>query len=264
VKAGDLLVKLDLGEQGMAVAREQAGVKSAKARYDDLSLGSRKAEIAAAEAEVGDRRAAVTLARKELDRQKSLLEKKVGTERDFDRARTDLERTEAALKMSAERLLLQKEGFRKNQTQGARFDVDRAETVLKQSEVIAKEAELRAPADGVILHRIAEPGQLLVAGQPGVTMAFANRLYVRTFIPESRLGQVKAGAVAHVTVDAFPGKTFPAKVTEISETAEFTPKPVETRSERVNLVFAAKVDLDNGWKEPLVPGQPADVTLDAR
>ena len=62
-------------------------------------------------------------------------------------------------------------------------------------------------------------------------------------------------------MDSFPGKSFPAKVTEISPDAEFTPKPVETRGERVNLVYAAKVDLDAGWDEPLVPGQPADVTV---
>jgi hypothetical protein len=64
-----------------------------------------------------------------------------------------------------------------------------------------------------------------------------------------------------VTVDAFPGEKFPAHVTEISPDPEFTPKPVETKSERVNLVYAAKVDLDRGWKEPLVPGQPADVAV---
>ena len=66
---------------------------------------------------------------------------------------------------------------------------------------------------------------------------------------------------AQVSVDSFPGRLFPAHVTEISPDAEFTPKPVETREERVNLVYAAKVDLDAGWAEPLVPGQPAEVTI---
>ena len=92
-------------------------------------------------------------------------------------------------------------------------------------------------------------------------MAFAGRLYVRAFIPETKLGRVRQGMPAQVSVDAFPGKLFPAHVTEISPDAEFTPKPVETREERVNLVYAAKVDLDAGWAEPLVPGQPAEVTI---
>jgi HlyD family secretion protein len=92
-------------------------------------------------------------------------------------------------------------------------------------------------------------------------LAFANRLFVRTFIPEGQLGSVKNGAAATVTVAAFPGRTFAAHLTEISPDAEFTPKAVETRAERVNLVYAAKADLDRGWNEPLVPGQPAEVEV---
>jgi HlyD family secretion protein len=140
--------------------------------------------------------------------------------------------------------------------------VDRATVVLKQSESVARENEIRAPADGVVLHRMAEPGLLLAPGQPALTLAFGGRLYVRAFIPETKLGKVRQGSPAKVHVDAFPGRDFPARVTEISPDAEFTPKPVETREERVNLVYATKVDLDDGWTEPLVPGQPAEVVVD--
>ncbi len=262
VKAGEVLARLDLGETALAVERDRENVRSAEARYEDLASGSRKPEISAAEAEVSDRRAAVELARRELERQNMLLEKKVGTERDHDRAKTDLERAEAVLKASQDRLRLAVEGSRHDQTAGARFDADRARVQLKQSETVAKEAEIRAPADGVILHRMAEPGLLLAAGQPALTMAFLDRLYVRTFIPETRLGRVRTGQSARVSVDAFPGRTFEARVAEISPDAEFTPKPVETRNERVNLVYSTKVDLVAGWKDPLVPGQPANVAVD--
>jgi len=262
VKAGDLLARLDLGDTALAVERDREGLRSAQARYADLASGSRQPEIAAAEAEVRDRRAAVDLARKELDRQDVLLEKKIGTARDHDLAKTELERAEAALKASQEKHRLTVEGSRRNQTEQARFEADRARVQLRQSETVAKEAEIRAPADGVILHRIAEPGLLLGAGQPALTLAFADRLYVRTFLPETKLGKVRTGQPATVTVDAFPGKRFPARVAEISPDAEFTPKAVETKEERVNLVYATKVDLLQGWKEPLVPGQPADVTVE--
>ncbi len=263
VKAGDVLVKLDLGETAIAVERDRQGVQSATARFEDLKVGSRDAELRAAEQEVADRKAAVELAKPELERQQVLLSKKVGTPRDVDVARTTLERAQANLRMSEEKLKLLHEGFRKYQTEQARFDVDRAKSVLKQSESVAKESEIRAPADGVVLHRMAEPGLLLGPGSPALTMAFANRLYVRTFVPETQLGRVKPGQPAEVTVDAFPGRRFPGRVTEISPDAEFTPKPVETRRERVNLVYAAKVDLDGGWSEPLVPGQPAEVAVTA-
>ena len=261
VKAGQLLVKLDLGETAIAVEREQAGVRSAELRADDLAAGSRGAEIEAAEAEVSDRRAAVNLASREQERQAFLLERKVGTQRDYDRARTELERARAALKVSQEKLELAREGARRNQTAAARADAERAAAVLEQAVVIARENEIRAPADGVILHRLVEPGQLLGPAQPAITMAFANRLYVRTFIPETKLGKVKSGMPAKVMVDAHPGREFAAHITTISPDAEFTPKAVETRAERVNLVYAAKAELDRGWAEPLVPGQPAEVIV---
>ncbi len=263
VKAGDVLVRVDLGETSIAVAREQAGVRAAEARAEDLRSGTRTAEIGVAEAEVADRRAAVALAAKEAERQSALVAEGIVARRDGDQARTELERARAALKASDERLALAREGSRPKQTAAARADADRAAAVLQQSVVLAREGEIRAPADGVIVHRLAEPGQVVGGGQPAITMAFADRLFVRTFIPETRLGKVKMGAAAKVTVDAFPGREFAAHITEISPEAEFTPKAVETSSERVNLVYAAKADLDRGWSEPLVPGQPAEVTVPA-
>ena len=262
VKAGDLLVRLDLGDTALDVERDREGLRSAEARYADMASGSRRAEIAAAEADVRDKQAAASLARRELERQDMLLEHKVGTPRDQDRAKTELDRAESALKASQERLRMTVEGSRRNQTDQARFDADRAKVQLRQSETVAKEAEIRAPADAAILHRIAEPGLLLAAGQPALTLAFADRLYVRTFVPETKLGKIRPGQKAKVSVDAFPGKTFDAVVAEISPNAEFTPKAVETKTERVNLVYSTKVDLVGGWKEPLVPGQPADVAVD--
>lgn len=263
VQAGALLVRLDLGETSIAVEREQAAVRSAQARAQDLESGSRESEISAAQAEVRDRQAAVTGAEREAERQRFLYSRKVGTERDYDKARTDLERARAALKISQERLELSREGARQKQTEAAEAETDRATAVLKQSVAVAKEGEIRAPADGVIIHRLAEPGQLIGTGQSAITFAFANRLFVRTFIPETKLGRVRMGTPAKVTVDAFPGREFPARITEIAPEAEFTPKAVETKQERVNLVYAAKADLDRGWKEPLVPGQPAEVVIRA-
>lgn len=261
VKAGDLLVRLDLAELALAPDRDAQAVAAAQARVADLSSGSRAAEIAAADAERVDRLAALSLAQEELARQQQLRSRRVGTQRDLDRATADVARAQAALEASTQRLRLVREGFRQWQTRQAEAELGRAERVKAQSDILVREAELRAPADAVVLHRLVEPGTLVAPGQPAVTLGLEGRLYVRTFIPEPHLGQVRQGQVAEVLVDAFPQQPFPARVTEISPTAEFTPKAVETRAERVNLVFAAKVDLDAGWKASLVPGQPAEVVL---
>ena len=114
VKAGDLLVRLDLGETGLTVARDTSAVAAARARVRDLEAGTRRSELAAAEAEVSDRQAALDLAKKELERQRFMLERKVGTQRDVDRASTDVERQTAAVSAASNRLAALREGVRRN------------------------------------------------------------------------------------------------------------------------------------------------------
>jgi HlyD family secretion protein len=167
------------------------------------------------------------------------------------------------LKVASSRLATLREGARPWQVQQAQDDAARAQTVLEQSQTTVNEGELRAPADTIVVHRFVEPGQLVTPGQPTLTLAFLDRLYVRTFVPEMLRGRVRPGIEADVIVDAYKDKTFKAKVAEISRDAEFTPKQVETRAERVNLVYAAKVDLIAGWSEPLDLGQPAEVLIKA-
>lgn len=263
VKAGDLLVRLDLAEVALAPDRDAQSVTAAEARVRDLASGSRAAEIAGAEAERADRLAALSLAKEELARQQQLRSKRVGTQRDLDRAASDVTRAQAAVDAATQRLTLVRQGFRQWQSRQAEAELGRAQRVKAQSDIVVREAELRAPSDAVVLHCLVEPGALLGPGQPALTLGLVARLYVRTFVPEPHLGQVRQGQVVQVSVDAYPGQTFPARVTEISPNAEFTPKAVETREERVNLVYAAKVDLDAGWTAPLVPGQPAEVLVAA-
>lgn len=263
VKAGDLLVRLDLAEVALAPDRDAQSVTAAEARVRDLASGSRAPEVAAADAERRDRLAALALTMEELARQQLLRSKRVGTQRDLDRAASDVERARAAVDAATQRLRLTEAGFREWQTRQAEAELGRARRVKAQSDIVVREAELRAPSDAVVLHRLVEPGALLGPGQSAITLGLEARLFVRTFIPEPRLGQVRQGQAVQVRVDAYPDQTFPAHVTEISPTAEFTPKAVETRAERVNLVYAAKVDLDAGWKAPLVPGQPAEVLVAA-
>jgi len=261
VKAGDVLVRLDLGETTLTVARDKSTVASAQARVRDLEAGTRRSELAAAQAEVNDRQAALDLAKKELQRQQFMLERKVGTGRDVDRATTEVQRLEAAVSAVSNRLAALREGARRWQVQQAQDDVARAQTVLEQSQTTVNEGELRAPADTVVVHRFAEPGQLITPGQPALTLAFLDRLYVRTFVPEIVRGKIRPGIDADVIVDAYQGRIFKGKVAEVARDAEFTPKQVETRTERVNLVYAAKIDLVGGWSEPLDLGQPAEVLI---
>ena len=168
-----------------------------------------QAEVAGAEAEVADRSAAVELATREVQRQELLLSKQVGAERDYDRAKTELDRAQAA---RAHQRGAAGADARRLPRAGRPRRRDRKSTARRRSCGSRKSSRARArsarPADGIVMHRMVEPGQLLAAGQTGLTLALTDRLYVRTFIPETKLGLVKHGQAAQVTVDAFPGQTF--------------------------------------------------------
>ena len=91
-------------------------------------------------------------------------------------------------------------------------------------------------------------------------MVDLNRLYLKVYVPEPEIPKLKLGDPAQITVDAFPGRTFPARITRIYDEAEFTPKNVETKEERVKLVFGVELTLVQ--PDPaLKPGMPADCAI---
>jgi len=135
-----------------------------------------------------------------------------------------------------------------------------AEAVLAQSAQALKDSELHAPVDGVIRERIVEPGDFVTPQSPVYTLALTNPVWVRTYVPEIYLGQIKSGMHANITTDSFPGKVYKAWIGSISPTAEFTPKNVETPDLRTRLVYQVRVYACNPQAE-LRLGMPATVTI---
>ncbi|WP_318258534.1 efflux RND transporter periplasmic adaptor subunit [Geobacter anodireducens] len=123
--------------------------------------------------------------------------------------------------------------------------------------------ELKTPVKGVVLRKNVEGGETVTAGTPIFTVGDLEHPWVKIYVKEDKLGLVKLGQKAEVTVDTYPGKTFEGVVTYISPEAEFTPKNVQTQEERVKLVFGIKVNVDNPNQE-LKPGMPADVRIRLR
>lgn len=120
---------------------------------------------------------------------------------------------------------------------------------------------LRAPGDGVVVTKSVEVGDVVAAGQRLVSIARLDQVWLRVFIPEADLGRVRIGQSARVYVDAFPGRAFAGTITEISQRAEFTPRNVQTREERVKQVFGVKITLENP-ERVLKPGMPADAVIE--
>ena len=121
---------------------------------------------------------------------------------------------------------------------------------------------LRAPFAGVIQVRQAELGEVMVPGTPVATLADLDHVWLRAYINETDIGKIRYDQPATVTTDTYPGKTYKGRVSFISANAEFTPKSVETHAERVTLVYRIRIDIYNPTHE-LVPGMPADATLEA-
>jgi HlyD family secretion protein len=134
-----------------------------------------------------------------------------------------------------------------------------AQLAEQQSHVV--DFSVKSPIDGRVLTRTVERGERVEPGTPLFTLVDLDRLYVKIYVPEPSIGKVALGQEARVYVDAYPGRAFPARVSRVSQEAEFTPKNVETREERVKLVFAVEVALAENPGGVLKPGMPADATI---
>lgn len=142
----------------------------------------------------------------------------------------------------------------------AAAQVAQAEATVARVEAQLAKTVVVSPIDGVVLERAIEPGEVASAGATLLTVADMNDVTLTVYVAESEIGLVQIGAPAEVTVDAYPGEVFAGEVTYVSMEAEFTPKNVQTREERTNLVFAVRIDLANG-DHRLKAGMPADAVL---
>ena len=125
------------------------------------------------------------------------------------------------------------------------------------------DTRILAPIDGTVLRIFARGGETIAAGAPIMTLVDTHKLYVRVYVAEKEVGRIALGAPARITVDAFPGRNFDARVKRIDESAQFTPKTVHTADERTQLVYA--VDLDLGAAgDALKPGMIADASIRLR
>ena len=125
---------------------------------------------------------------------------------------------------------------------------------LKQFEVIS-------PIDGVVLAKLSEAGEFLLPGTQIYEIGDLSNVKCSIYIPESRYGKIFLGQEVQVTADSYPGQQFKGKVTNISDKAEFTPKNIQTKEDRVTTVYKITISIDNKDMK-LKPGMPADIKID--
>jgi membrane fusion protein YbhG len=251
VKEGTLLARLDDGDYRQNVATARATLQQA-----EQQLGVARANVIAAKKTVVADQA--DLAEKKLDYQRfqELWEREATSKQTRDLAETAFKQSQAielrdlALAVAAEKSVTASQAAVRN-----------AGESLKLAEIILGYTVLYAPFSGVILTRQAEIGEVMLPSAPVVTLADLDHVWLRAYINETDIGKVRFGQSAVITTDTYPDKRYQGRISAIASRAEFTPKNVETHTERVTLVYRIKIDVYNPTHE-LVPGMPADARLE--
>ncbi len=233
------------------------------------AIDAAQAQMEAAAAQVEEARAQAARYAKDFRRYQALLSRRVIAQQLLDQAQANHQAADAALAARAKRLveaqaqlaqarLLTKTVEAKEaDLQAISAQLQTAQAKIQEAAANLEDTQIKSPSRGVILTREAEPGLVVSPGTPLFTLVDLDRLYLKVFIPEAQIGKLRLGQEARIFVDAHPDRHFDAKVSRVSQRAEFTPKYVETREERLKLVFAVEL-LAHNPEGLLKPGMPAD------
>ncbi len=286
VQAGEVLATLDddqvrakVDQARQAVAALEARLKAAQAALAvgeqevPLAVASAEAGVANAQALRGKAQAAEDQALRDVGRMRALeqegaIERHRREEAELLLAARHADRVSAAAGVAvAERALANARlgpariGGKRDEVASLAAELDRARAGLAEVDSVARDLAVRAPVAGIVSTRIAEPGVVMAAGAPLLELVDLDRLYLTAFVPAVEIGQLKRGLPARVYVDAFPQRAFAATLDTIASRAEFTPKEVQTRDERVKQVYRIKLYLDANPEHVLTPGIPADAVI---
>lgn len=243
VATGQLLGVVDTIDAELALREAKAQRDQADAQLRLRIAGSRREDIAELSARVDSAKADLIGAEKELARQETLVTEGVTTERAKDESLGRRDALKGQLEAAQQALARAKAGSRDQEIEGARAARDAMDARIAQLTQQIADATIVSPVAGRVTEKIAEPGELLAAGAPILVITDLARPWLTVYVTEPDLGKIKLGAPAEVVTDG--GEKRPGTVTFIASTAEFTPKNVQTRDERVKLVYRVKVGVDN-------------------
>jgi HlyD family secretion protein len=271
--------KAQRGYRPEEIAEARAAVAQAKAEYDQRKNGYRQEDIAAAQADLD--RAAADEVRSQLDYQRyeALSQKDLVSKQQRDTAEANWKMALAQKENAQHKLDELKRGYRPEEIASAearyhqteatldrlengnrREDIEAAKAALAYDEARFRERQVLAPSAATVEVLDVRPGDLIPPNTPVATLLERGQIYVRIYIPETIIGQVHLGQKAEIRVDSFPKQVFQGVVEQINQQAEFLPRNVQTREERVHQVFGVKVRIEDSSHRVLA-GMAADVKL---
>lgn len=273
------------------IALRRAEVAQAQAVLRQLESGSRPQEKRSSQAAVEDLRVQLKMASADWERAQKLYKNDDISTAQYEQWRTRQESLTAALRQAEQRQAIVEEGPRVEEIEAARANVARAQAALRlaeasrisirqrEQEALTRRAEIErarlnvqvietqlsdtrvvAPADGVVMVKSTELGDVVAAGTSLLTIGDLDHPWLRGYVSETQLGRVKLGQRVKITTDSYPGKIYEGRVSFIAPEAEFTPKQIQTKEERVKLVYRIKVDVNNTARE-LKANMPVDAEI---
>ncbi len=274
---------LRAGARPQEIQEAEATAARADAQLADLRAGSRRQEIEQARAAVDNATATRVWTARDYDRTKELFGRDLVAAQEVDRMRQATEVAVANEKSAREKLALLEAGAREYEIEAARQAAraarerlqllragPRLEAVAAAEAQVAEaraatalgrarldETRLTSPIAGLVLRKNMEVGETASPGASILTLMDPSDVWLRAYVSETEVARLKIGQPASISVDAFPGRRFEGAISEIASEAEFTPKNVQTKKERVNLVFRIKIAAKNP-AGLLKPGMPAD------
>jgi len=274
LKVGDIVAKLDDSQAKISLDSAKNQQTQVQAKLNDLLGGARAEEIRRLESMVSQAKANVAALESSLQLEENNLldDQKLYEGGSISKQVLDTQQTKrdtlkaqyggAQANVTAAQASLDQAqaGNTQPTIQAQQAAVDIAAQSVKAAELTLVKLIIKSPSSGQVLYKHVELGQVVNPGTTLVTLLDPNDLWIKIYIPEAKLSQVKVGGTASIVVDSYPGKTFKGQIQYVSDQAEFTPKNVQTKEERTTTVYAVKISITEG-KDQLKAGMPADVTL---
>ncbi|HEY5291148.1 MAG TPA: HlyD family efflux transporter periplasmic adaptor subunit [Burkholderiales bacterium] len=247
VQDGQVLARMDTDTLVSELRQAKAQVKrSENARATAVAVvRQRESARTSTVAIVEQRKSELALAETELKRSQDLVARGFITPQKLDSDRTKRDSAQAGLSAAQSQVFEAESAIvaAHSQVTEAESAIEAARAAVERLEVEIADATLKAPRAGRIQHRVAQPGEVLGNGGKLLTLIDLNDVYMNFFLPESTAGKLALGAEARLVLDAAPQYVFPATVSFVASEAQFTPKTVETSTERQKLVFRVKARL---------------------
>lgn len=260
VAAGDVLARLDARPYQDDLRAAQAQVAAQSATLDKLVAGPRKAEVAEGRAALAEAAADLANAQQYYERTSQLRPGGSISQADLDEAEAAKDMAAARVASAQATLRLLEEGTRAEDLAVGRANLQAAKASLAAAQTSLDDTKLLAPAAGVILSRVREPGSIVSPGDPVYVLSLNEPVWVRAYIAEPYLGRIHPGMEVEVASDTFPERPYRGRIGFISPVAEFTPKSVETPELRTDLVYRLRVTIDQA-DDALRQGMPVTVRI---